>query len=484
MADVTILPYGARSAVSRWFDDYFTERDRQMLPWLATMVILTFIVAGPGLLLWLASLLPINELGNSGASVRAHLIVQAIAATLAVAVVVPLVVRLSRPSFIEFSRKGIQRVWLVAGLIPLKGALQQWETVKAVKLLKPAGTADPERFLISFAKSDSDPGICLSIGELEKETTKSALMDCVSRYCDHVDPDIINTLTPRGSLSFTELWLEALSAPPGRERLLPLEAGTLLDHRYKTIKRLGAGGQGTVYLAEDTQASAPANQVVLKETILPVYADLTARKRALEEFHKEAFALESASHPNIVKFLRSFVADHRAYLVLEYVNGSTLSEVIARQGSLTCAQAREFGLKMCDILQALHGLETPLIHRDFTPDNLMLAGNGELVLIDFAVSVAGEASGADVAGKASYMAPEQLKGKPTPQSDVYAMGCTIYYLLTGFHPEPLGEAHPILVNDEVSKEMNDFVARCTSQDQATRYESALTAKEALERVLG
>jgi len=479
VSNIVSIEYGSPPAVSRWFDDYFTERDRRALPWLATFILLAFILAGPAFLLWLASLLPVDQLGNSGSSVHAHQILQVIAGTLGLtvaALVAPIVVR---PSLIQLSQDGIRKIWMILGLVPLKGPLLTWSNVKSVSVLKRAGITDPRAYELVFACEDKSDGMKLLLGEIEGDEKRQALFDVIASRATNVDADVIDVLTPKRALSFTEVWLNALSAPPGRERLLPLDENMLLDTRYKIIRRLGAGGQGTVYLAEDLKESG---NVVLKETILPVYADLITRKQALEDFYKEAFALESAQHPHIVKFRGSFVADHRAYLVLDFVDGITLSEAVARQGAFDPEKAKLYGIEMCDVLTALHSLSPPLIHRDFTPDNLMIAQNEKLVLIDFAVAVTGDKNSSDVAGKASYMAPEQFKGKPTAQSDVYSMGCTLYYVLTGTHPEPLNESWPMLLNDSIPQSLNDFVVRCTKLDAKERFQNAREAKEELARL--
>ena len=305
------------------------------------------------------------------------------------------------------------------------------------------------------------------------------MIDSITKFASKATilPDVYEALVPPRALSFTEIWLDALSAPPGRERLLPLSVGATLNNRYEIIRILGAGGQGTVYLAADRQDNS---QVVLKETILPVYTDLMTRRQALESFHKEAFALESVKHSNIVKFLRlrNVVCDHRAYLVLEFIQGKTLSQTIKEQGALSAEQCVKYGVAMCDMLDVLHSLTPPLVHRDFTPDNLIVTDDGSLVLIDFAVAVAGDGESQDTAGKASYMAPEQFKGRPTVQSDIYSLGCTLFYALTAHPAEPLEEAHPILFNDSVPLALSDVVARST-QSISDRTASAQLLKSEL-----
>jgi tRNA A-37 threonylcarbamoyl transferase component Bud32 len=480
MSEIVSIEYGAQSTVSRWFEYYWTDQDRRILPWVFVVILFGLISVGPGLLLYLVSLLPIDELGNSGASIRSHQLLQLIAGILAISVSVYVAVRICRPALIELSQEGIKKVWLILGLVKFRGHLLAWSDISTIRILREPGTSDTRLHSLAFDTEEKRPAIKLSLGDLESEEGRKTLVEVITNRAvkASIESEVFDALVPQRALSFTEIWLDALSAPPKREQLVPLTEGALLDGRYRVVKRLGIGGQGTVYLVIDTQTQA---NVVLKETILPVYADLITRKSALEAFHKEAFALESVKHKNIAKFLGSFVADHRAYLVLDFIDGKTLTEIIKQDGPLEPEKARAYGIQMCEVLSVLHNLSPPLVHRDFTPDNLMVTKEGDLALIDFAVAVVGDRESIDVAGKPSYMAPEQFKGKPTIQSDVYSLGGTLHYILTGEHPEPLSESWPMLSNDNVSETMNDVVRQCTKLDAKERYANVDAVRAALFR---
>jgi len=270
--------------------------------------------------------------------------------------------------------------------------------------------------------------------------------------------------------SYTKLWLDALTAPIGRERLQPLTANASLQQgKYILDRKLGMGGQGSAYLAHD----AAGKQVVLKEYILPVYVDTRVRRRALESFEHEAAMLSKLDNPSVVKFLDVFVEDHRGYLVLEFIDGINLRDYVIKNGPVPESTVRLWAISMARTLEYLHHQSPPVVHRDFTPDNLILLPDGSIKLIDFMVAQQEtESATATVVGKHAYLPPEQFRGAAVAASDIYGLGCTLHYLLTGSDPEPLTSSHPILIADSVSGEMDDFVAQCTCQDLSTRYRQA------------
>ena len=116
-----------------------------------------------------------------------------------------------------------------------------------------------------------------------------------------------------------------------------------------------------------------------------------------------------------------------------------------------------------------------VVHRDFTPDNLILRKDGLLKLIDFNVArqIESTATGS-VVGKPAYLPPEQFRGEPCAQSDIYALGASLHYLLTGQDPEPITASHPRTLRPEISIGLDEFVARATASDLSKRYASAET----------
>jgi len=228
--------------------------------------------------------------------------------------------------------------------------------------------------------------------------------------------------------------------------------------------------QGTAYRVQDSDTE---EDVVLKEFILPVYVDVAVRRQALERFENEARILKQLDHPQIVSLTDFFIEDHRSYLVLEHINGKSLKQLIMENGPMSEEQVKGLALQMCTILDYLHGLAPPVVHRDFTPDNLILREDGTLKLVDFNVAQQTEATATGtVVGKHAYLPPEQFRGTPVPASDLYSMGATLHFLLTGQDPEPISISHPQKVNASVSGAMDFLVAKATAMSLDDRYASA------------
>lgn len=295
---------------------------------------------------------------------------------------------------------------------------------------------------------------------------------------ENSDPNIFDQINPdQQDPSYTQIWLDSLLAPAHREKLLQLESGASLQSgKYMLDRKLGAGGQGAAYLARRDDGV----MVVLKEYILPIYVDAKVKRKSLENFENEAHMLQQLDSPLIVKLFGFFVEDHRGYLVLEHIDGINLREHVAQNGPLKEKDVLHYGVLMCDVLTQLHSQNPPIVHRDFTPDNIILSGDKSIKVIDFMVAQRNDPSATGtVVGKHAYLPPEQFRGKATPQSDVYALGCSLYYLLTGEEPEPLSTSHPLLINDTVSGSLDEVVAKATELETSDRYKSAIELKQAL-----
>jgi serine/threonine protein kinase len=224
--------------------------------------------------------------------------------------------------------------------------------------------------------------------------------------------------------------------------------------------------------------------VVLKEFVLPAQAGKNIRKRVLQNIQREAMLWRKLRHPNIARMLDFFVEDQRAYLVLEHIEGTTLKELVTASGIITERRVVELSIQLCDILGYMHRRQPPILHRDFTPDNLMIDKEGTVKLIDFNVAQQLEAQTTKtVVGKHAYIPPEQFRGKADTRSDIYACGATLFFLLTGVEPEPISEAHPQAIAPHLSAEIDRIVAKATSPGLSTRYQSCQELKTDLLALL-
>lgn len=202
---------------------------------------------------------------------------------------------------------------------------------------------------------------------------------------------------------------------------------------YQILKTLGRGGMGTTYLAWDksqTQANTP-RLLVLKQ----MNADIEQIAKARELFLREARILQSLHHPAIPKYYDFFVENEQKYLAMELIHGQNLEQLVYQKGPVIPKQAIDWAIQLCDILKYLHSLQPPLVHRDVKPANLIARNlDRALMLLDFgAVKEIGTPLGTRI-GAEGYTAPEQDRGQPCPQSDIYAIGPTLIFLLTGEAP--------------------------------------------------
>lgn len=276
---------------------------------------------------------------------------------------------------------------------------------------------------------------------------------------------------------YTTIWLQQLN---DNSRVATLPSGTVLkgrDDSYEIIDRLGSGGQAVTYTAKKSDGEV----VVLKEFVLPSTGGQEVVRNTMTHITKEAQLLQSLDHPQIVKCHGWFSSGRRAYLALSLLEGKTLRQVVKDHGPVPEATVRQYAKQMCTLLEYLHSMSPPVVHRDFTPDNLMVNDKGQLFLMDFDVArhLESQTATRTVVGKHNYMPPEQFRGQATAQSDLYALGCTLHWLLTGQDPEPITTCHPKQLRPEISETLDAIVSKATTQDASKRYQNAAEIEDAI-----
>ena len=272
-----------------------------------------------------------------------------------------------------------------------------------------------------------------------------------------------------------------------------MNAGTILQERYKIEELTHSGGMGYVYPARDTKLHD--RLCIVKQVKEPVKSDDDLRK--LEE---EAIEMAKLNHPNVAMIFDHFVEGQFYFLVVEHISGKTLSEIFEeRNWQLNEGEVINWAISMCDVVGYLH--REGIVHRDISPQNIMLTDDGIIKFIDFGtlrelrhITTGGTAG----MGKYGYTPPEQWLGKPEARSDIFALGATIYYLLTGFLPlsaefltsnEPQkSEFNPAFPpirekNSRISPELESVLQKTLQLDIDLRYSSVIELGQALRNLI-
>lgn len=285
----------------------------------------------------------------------------------------------------------------------------------------------------------------------------------------------------------TSSYCQHLGNPPGN--LFCIHCGQPLSvqrtvRQYQVLRTLGQGGMGTTYLAWDKvgEISGTPQLLVLKE----MNADMAKVAKAQELFEREARTLKTLHHSGIPKYYDFFLEAGKKYLAMELIHGQDLEKLINDQGPVTPAQAIAWAIQTCDVLNYIHNQQPPLIHRDIKPANLMVrSSDRQIVVLDFgAVKEIGTFAGTRI-GAEGYCAPEQERGQPVTQSDLYAIGPTLIFLLTGetpfkfFRQRGRGYRFNIESIPTITPQLREVIDRATEPLPGDRYSSAKELAKAL-----
>lgn len=270
-----------------------------------------------------------------------------------------------------------------------------------------------------------------------------------------------------------------------------LPSNQLLNRRYMIGRKLAQGGQSAVYLVADTLNGGMP--LALKE-MSDSHMSPAEREKAVNDFLREANMLRTLDHPALAKVYDTFVEGQRQFLIMEYVEGHNLEDELIQVGRpLEWRRVLGWGGELCSVLRYLHGLRPPIIYRDLKPANVMLTPQGPLKLIDFGIARWLHPSRQhDTAqlGTDGYAPLEQYNARSEPRSDLYALGASLYHLLTGRVPESApsriaGQAvTPIrAINPQVPEHVEHVVLRALNLHARDRYENAGQMMEALQWAL-
>ena len=271
-----------------------------------------------------------------------------------------------------------------------------------------------------------------------------------------------------------------------------LSKGQKINDRYEIIKTIGEGGMANVYLAYDTILDRKVAIKVLR-------GDLSNDEKFIRRFKREALSVSNLSHPNIVEVYDVGEEDGNYYIVMEYIEGKTLKQLLQKRGALTLNEVIDIMTQLTDGLAHAH--EAYIIHRDIKPQNIMIEDNGLVKITDFGIAMALNSTQLtqtnSVMGSVHYLPPEQANGKgSTVKSDIYSLGILMYELLTGSVPFKGDTAVEIALkhmkekipsirkqNPTIPQSVENIVLKATAKNPKNRYDNVRDMYKDLQTAL-
>ncbi|HHV59204.1 MAG TPA: serine/threonine protein kinase [Clostridiaceae bacterium] len=251
----------------------------------------------------------------------------------------------------------------------------------------------------------------------------------------------------------------------------------LLDGKYKIIDKIGHGGMGTVYKAENVKL----------QTYWAIKEINSINQKNINV--KEYDILKKLNHPALPRIFDIFEENSNLYIVEDYIEGINLKEFLKNNGTIDEKTAIDWFLQLCHVLKFLHEQKpNPIIYRDMKPSNIILTDQGALKLVDFGIAREyKDTASTDTVfiGSRGYAAPEQYGlGQSTPATDIYSLGVTIYHLLTGHDPTtPPYKLRPVReIKGNLSQEIENIIIKCTQEDPGKRYQKIDELIEAINNI--
>lgn len=265
---------------------------------------------------------------------------------------------------------------------------------------------------------------------------------------------------------------------------MTLQTGQILQHRYRIVKSLATGGFSTIYHGWDLNLN---RKVAIKE-------NLDTSPDAIRQFNHEASILAGLKHPNLVSVCDFFNEPGAGqYLVMEFIEGEDLEKLVEREGSQSVENVRDWLTQMCDTLAYLHGQKPPVIHRDIKPANIRLDDQGHVTLVDFGIAKIWQSSSPTTTGAravSSGFSPFEQYGNAITdaRSDIYALGATAYFLLTGQAPPDAirrvvdpSLACPSEVDQSIDNSLDAILMKALAVMPADRFQKIDEFRSALKK---
>lgn len=262
-----------------------------------------------------------------------------------------------------------------------------------------------------------------------------------------------------------------------------LRIGDLVDGKYRIIAQTGKGGMSTVWLALN---EAVNKQWAIKE--VKKSSPSTSDQIIKQNLVTEAGILRHLKHPHLPSIVDIFNEDDTFLIVMDYIEGRTLSDILKEQGRQPQADVVDWALQICSVFKYLHSLNPPIIYRDMKPGNVMLKPDGNIMVIDFGTAREYKHQSSEDTihlGTKGYAAPEQFQDnhqQTDPRTDIYNLGATMYHLVTGKNPsKPPFKFLPIRqVDRTLSSGLESIILKCVAPDPNERYQTVDDLEFALE----
>lgn len=250
---------------------------------------------------------------------------------------------------------------------------------------------------------------------------------------------------------------------------VPIQLGTVIDGKYK-LEKILAVVPHTAYLA--TVEGDENRKVAIKVEYISGFDS-----QMIIDNIKETFELHKAiKHPGVPSMLDLIQTPKYIYLVMDYVEGETLNRILDKSGPMESERVAVVGRNIAKILKSIHGLNPPIVCRDVKPSNIMIHNGLDVSMFDFGVAMRYYDDGREdkyILGTTGYAAPEQYEGHARPESDIYGLGMTLYYMLTKEDPKTPGFTHRSIreLNSKAAPELECIVEKCIEPDYKNRYRS-------------
>lgn len=376
-------------------------------------------------------------------------------------------------------------VFVDRGSVGSGARFMAWDEVSQIELHKVGEFGDPLEGVLEIGQKSDEiyhERIKINLSRLPELQQRHNLLRMTERYAAQAEfnEEFMRATNVLTDIQFTDLWLEQQDSEV-KPLAISEGARSVGGGKYVVDTVIGYGGQGTTYLARLAE-DEDGEKLVVKEIVLPSYADVRILQDAKSRFERSARLLAGLKHPQIVRLIDYFCEEGNAYLVLEYVGGENLRRLVDKQGALDESRVLELGEQLCEILSFLHDRPDPIIHCDLAPDNLILDESGRLKLLDFDVAhVLDSRTTGFIAARPSYTPPEQFRGNPTAASDIFALGAILHFLRKGSDPPPLGAGGDTESDGAGGgeHELAALIAECGAFEEKDRPPSAAAVRERL-----